>query len=733
MSESAGAAPAAGEGSPATEAADPAGPPAGAPSLADSLRECAVSMRSDLVVTRHLFRGEPSYVLRDPLTFESTRLGIGDYGVVQRLVSGVALGLIFDELVAEGVLDQDEEEHFYSYIVALHKKRLLRLPIADDKALYRRHREALARQQRSLITAPLFHKRTLWNPDPFLERTERYVAPVFTRTAFGIWLAVLAVAGWIAVANWGELSAPLGQVLLLQNLPLLWIGLIGLKVVHEFGHAYACRFWGGAVPEMGVNLIVLTPLPYVDASAAWSFQKKWHRIMVSLAGMYVELFLAALGLIVWSLTEASLLNAFAYNVALLGSVVTIAFNLNPLMRFDGYYVASDLLEIPNLRARSSAFAGDQLKRLFLGTEAAVVETGRRLRALLLTYGVSAAIYKITLVLGISTAIASKYFTIGVAIGLGYIGMEVYKVGKKLISLLFLCQSTSHVRNRAVAVGVVGLGLLPLGVVSAPLPAWFTAPAVMTSERLAEVYVEVPGNLVETAVRAGDWVEAGAGLVAIEAPEEDLRTAEATAELAQLDLRLAAARDVDPAEVVRLEQERTYLVRDLEWRSERAARREPVAPQAGLVTWTLDPHDTGAHLVVGTPVARIASGRRVVRAILRDEQLARGRPEVGERVRFRPSAWTGQELEGRVTAVEPLALAALREESLTHLGGGEVAVDPATGAPLVPHFMVTAIIDTEVARRLPDGALGRMWLPARSESVGVWMRRNLQRFLDRLRG
>ncbi|QDU68543.1 hypothetical protein [Engelhardtia mirabilis] len=711
-----------------TEAAAP-----GPPTLADSLRECVVAARSDLVVTRHLFRGEPCYVLRDPLTFESTRLGVGDYGVVQRLVSGVALGDIFESLAGDGTLEQDDEEHFYAFIVSLHRKRLLRLPIADDKALFRRHRQALARRQRSLISAPLFHKRSLWNPDPFLERTERYVAPVFTRTAFGIWLAVLAVAGWIAAANWSELSAPLGQVLLLQNLPLLWIGLIGLKVVHEFGHAYACRFWGGAVPEMGVNLIVLTPLPYVDASAAWSFHKKSHRLMVSLAGMYVELFLAAIGLIVWSMTEASLTNAFAYNVALLGSVVTVAFNLNPLMRFDGYYVASDLLEIPNLRARAGAYTGDLIKRLFLGTEAAVVERGRRLRALLVTYGVSAAIYKITLVLGISTAIASKYFTIGVAIGLTYIGMEVFKLGRKLISLLFLCQSTQHVRNRAVAVGVVGLGLMPLGVVAAPLPAWFTAPAIMTSERVAEVYVEVPGTLVETTARVGDWVEAGATLATIEAPEEDLRMAESAAELAQLDLRLAAARDVDPAQALRLQRERDYLVSDFGWRVERAARRTPVASQAGRVVEVVDPRTSGTFLRVGTPIARIASGRRVVRALLRDEQLARGRPEVGERVRFRPSAWPGGELEGRVTAVEPLAMAALGEVSLTHLGGGEIAVDPVTGVPLVPHFTVTAILDDEAAARLPDRALGRLWLPARAETVGVWMRRNVQRFLDRLRG
>ncbi len=137
------------------------------------------------------------------------------------------------------------------------------------------------------------------------------------------------------------------------NLVLLYLGLIFIKTVHEFGHAIFCRKYGGEVHVMGVMLMIFTPMPYVDATSSWSFRERYKRVLVGAAGMIVELFVAALATFVWAKTAPGTLHSLAYNMMFVASVSTLIFNINPLLRFDGYYILSDLIEIPNLNQRAT--------------------------------------------------------------------------------------------------------------------------------------------------------------------------------------------------------------------------------------------------------------------------------------------------------------------------------------------------------------------------------------------
>ena len=134
---------------------------------------------------------------------------------------------------------------------------------------------------------------------------------------------------------------------------LLYAALVGIKAIHEFGHAYVCRKFGGEVHVMGVLLMIFTPVPYVDTSSSWGFRNRWQRVAVGSAGMIAEVFVAALATFVWAKSGPGLVHSLCYNVMFVASVSTVIFNANPLLRFDGYYILSDLLEIPNLSQRSS--------------------------------------------------------------------------------------------------------------------------------------------------------------------------------------------------------------------------------------------------------------------------------------------------------------------------------------------------------------------------------------------
>ena len=160
----------------------------------------------------------------------------------------------------------------------------------------------------------------------------------------------------LAGVHWPELSENLAdRVLAVENLLVMWLCFPVVKFLHELGHAYAVKNGGGEVHEMGIMLLVFTPVPYVDASAASGFRSKWRRALVGAAGMLTEILIAAVFIVVWVAAEPGWLRAIAFNVGLSAGVSTVIFNANPLLRFDGYYILSDLIEVPNLGARGNQY------------------------------------------------------------------------------------------------------------------------------------------------------------------------------------------------------------------------------------------------------------------------------------------------------------------------------------------------------------------------------------------
>ena len=159
-------------------------------------------------------------------------------------------------------------------------------------------------------------------------------------------------------------------MLALENVFLLWLVYPVIKTIHEFSHAYTVKHWGGEVHEMGVMFLVFVPIPYMDASSSAAFNARYKRVMVGAAGILAELLLAATAMIVWANVEPGVVRAVAFNVMIIAGVSTILFNGNPLLRFDAYYVLSDLIEIPNLAMRSNNYIIYLLQKYLLNLEGA---------------------------------------------------------------------------------------------------------------------------------------------------------------------------------------------------------------------------------------------------------------------------------------------------------------------------------------------------------------------------
>src|SRR5262249_38846026 len=234
----------------------------------------------------------------------------------------------------------------------------------------RGEREERARHFRSFAN-PMAIRIPLLDPDRLLNRCRGLLRLIWSGWGALVWVAVVLPAFVLIWPHWPELTHNFSdRVLAVDNLVTLYLVFPVIKALHEMGHASATKAGGGEVHDLGIIFLVLLPVPYVDASAASVFRSKYRRAVVGAAGMGVELFVAAIAFYLWLLIEPGLLRATLFNVMMIASVSTVLFNGNPLLRYDAYYILVDLIEIPNLAARSARYWRYLIERYILGVHEA---------------------------------------------------------------------------------------------------------------------------------------------------------------------------------------------------------------------------------------------------------------------------------------------------------------------------------------------------------------------------
>lgn len=713
-----------------TEVAEDAAP--AAPSMADRLAEVCIELRSDLEVSRHVFRGVPHYVLRDPVSFGSHSFTLSDYRILTHLRGDRTLGETVEEMLADETLREEEIEHFYQFIFSLHKLGLLHLPISDEKTLYDRHLSRLKAKRAQLAKSLLFFRIPLVDPNAFLERTMTYVRPIFTKTAFALWFALVALASVVVLRNWAEFTEPVGNIFSNENLPLLWITLIGLKLFHELGHAYATKAFGGHVPEMGLFFMIFTPCAYVDASAAWGFSKKRERILVCMAGMYVELFIAALCLLAWSVMAPGLWRSVMHNAVMLASVITIGFNINPLMRYDGYYALSDAIEVPNLRARAQEEGTAILKRLLLGVRTQSRQISKSLRSFLVAFGIAGGIYKVTLVMGISATIAIQFPVIGLLMGGLYLLSEVYGILKRSIPYLWRSEETAPVRAKAMGLSVLMLGGLPAALMGIPAPHSVSTMAVLSGEEEIFLRANASGFVAALPLQEGQEVEEGQEVLRLEDPGALARLEEVRARLDAAKMALAHSRSLDPALAHKDELQVRQLEDEVASRQAELDRLAVVAPTPGILTQRIDADSLGKFVKRGEALATVVGGRSVVRALLTEEDIAATRPSPGQAVEFRSLASPDELVMGRVLHVAPAGRREFDQSFAQFLDPVDYSVNPATGMAARSLFEIEVEVDaTQSNSSVVQGLRGKLRIPAAAEPLGARLLRKARTFLLRL--
>ncbi len=319
-------------------------------------------LRPQVQTSRQIYRGQQWYVVQDHTNNAFFRISLPAYRFLaildgQRTVDEAWQAC--NETMGDDALTQGE---VIQLLGQLYTSNLLQADVPPDAhLLFARYQQRRQREVQNYLMSILFARIPLWDPDALLNRWLPVLGWIFSRWGIAIWAALFGYAIYEITALPGfaeKLAAGPSTVFNPSNIPLLYTCFALIKFCHEMGHAISCKKFGveqgtgGEVHVMGIMLFFFSPIPYVDASSSWSLKSKWKRIVVGAGGMWVELAIAAVAAIVWARTGESTLHQVCYNVMFIASVSTIIFNANPLLRYDGYYMLSDLLEIPNLMQRS---------------------------------------------------------------------------------------------------------------------------------------------------------------------------------------------------------------------------------------------------------------------------------------------------------------------------------------------------------------------------------------------
>jgi len=635
-------------------------------------------IRSHARFHRHHYRGQLWYVLQDHSTERCHRLTPVAYHLAGLMNGERTTQEIWEAATARLGDEGPTQDETIRLLGLLHFADVLRCDASPDTVeLFRRCQRRDRAEGWRRFANPLSLRFSLFDPDDFLERWLPTVRPLFSWAGALVWFGVVFGAALLAAANWGELSeGSVAEILGPRNLLVLWIAYPIVKGLHEFGHAFATKVWGGEVHDMGVMFLVLVPVPCVDASSSSAFPEKRKRMLVGAAGMMVELLLASLAFFVWLAAEPGLLRWIAYDVMLIGGVSTLLFNGNPLLKFDGYYVLADAIEIPNLDSRSTQYLSYLVMHHLFGLERVRYPVSARgEEAWFVGYGVTAFLYRLLIVFGIALFISKKFFVIGVLLALLSVGMRVVVPLLRHVAFVLTSPRLAEKRPRAIATSA-GLTLAVAGFLFLfPMPSLTRAEGVVWPPEGAEVRARAEGMVLRLLVEPNAVVEPGDPLVLTRDASLEAHVAVLQAQLRELRARHHAERTTDQVKAqITLEEIATAaaaLARAQEQMGDVVVRSPAhgsfLAPRARDLAGRFVKQGDLIGYVVGPT---IATARVVVPQS--DIALVRDRTEA---VEVRLSRRVGETFPAVISRQVPAAGDRLPSRALGTAGGGRVPVDP----------------------------------------------------------
>jgi putative peptide zinc metalloprotease protein len=641
-------------------------------------------LRPHVQITRQHYRGRRWHIAHDPASNQFYRLSPVGYEFVGLLDGKRTVEEVWDVSLGNHGDAAPTQQEVIELLGQMYSSNLLAIDAAPEtEQLLSRGRERTKRRIAQQAIGLMYFRLRLFNPDRYLSFLEPMLRPLINKWGFLLWAAWLVYCIVSIIPHWEAVQAMFRDATAPTNLAWLTVIFIAIKFIHETGHGVICKRFGGQVPEFGVMLLVLLPSPYVDASSAWSFPSKWQRMAVGAGGMIFELAIAGAAVHLFIHAPDAQIKQLAFNAMLTASISTVFFNANPLMRFDGYYILSDLLEVPNLMQRSNRMLMHLAQKFIYRVENLRAPTSDPTeRVILVVFGILAVAYRIFLFFTITLYVLGQFFAVGLVLAVWSAAAWFLIPIGKFVHWLASSPQLAEFRARAIAtsLGLLGAAWVCLGMIRAPDHR--RASGVVESVQRSGVFFGANSEVVEVHKRLGDRVNKGDVIARCEAPTLESGLALARAQLAEAEAkeREYTASDPGAAQVARkmIEMHEVTVAKMLELISELEVR----SPQDGVLVAGVgggDPGDyAGAFVRRGQMLCEVVDAENIRIAATVDTARARPLMELPVdqvSVEFRSVARPYEVVRGGGVRVIPAGTKKAPHAALTFQGGGTLENDP----------------------------------------------------------
>ena len=678
----------------------------------------------NITIHKHHYRGMPWLIIADQKNESYFRCS----GNVEQF-----LNLLDGSRSVEQALDQSAGPGFSSLQqqdVILLIANLKSAGLLEDGVVGNDDHSAL-KPKPSRWRNPFALKFPLLDPDHFLQRTAYLFKPLFSPLALVIWACLVVVALATVALHWHSLVEH-GAARFADPQNLLWYWLLYplVKALHEFGHAYATRLWGGAVHEIGIMLLVFFPVPYVDSSTSHQFSSKHRRLVVCASGIMVEVLLAAIALLVWVNSDHGLVHDLAFDIFIIGGISTLLFNANPLLRFDGYYLLSELIEIPNLGTRSDQYLAYLFKHYLLGMpdqRSPVTAPGEK--KWLVTYGILARIYRVFITLFIAFWVASKFLVVGTLLALWAImGQIILPFARGFYRLVPQVLKVDRFL-RFTTIMVVFWVLLLSGLFIPISHSTYTQGVVSLPEN-AFIRAGADGLVARVQLADGEAVNKDRAILQLENLELEARRQSLQARLVETQARQQQVflRDRSRADVLKTQV--SAIEADIKDVEEQLDNLRVVSTAAGVVSLPMADDLLGRYVKRGDVIGYV-TGQSEVSALVaipqRDIDVVRqGMSAIEVRLSSQPTETLAAEFLREL----PQATDRLPNRILGSAAGGAVATDArdASGTQLLSNIF---LVEIALPLEMPGNYLGQrihVRFVHQDESIGNRLVRRLNQFL-----
>lgn len=635
-------------------------------------------LRNHAQIHRHVYRGGVWYVLQDHVNGRFHRFTPVANLIISLMDGSRTMQEIWNLASIQLGNDVPSQEEIIKLMSDLHRADVLQSDAPPDiREQHERRGKNLKQKIKQYVGNPMSLRFPLFDPDLVLMRMMPIARPLFGWFGAALWCGTVIAAIVLAAMHWKAFSdGMLDRVFSVENVLLMWLLFPLVKILHELGHAFAIKARGGEVHEMGVMLLLLMPIPYVDASAASAFEDKKWRMLVGAAGILTELFIAAVAMIVWVFLEPGTDRAIAYNIILITGISTLLFNGNPFLRYDGYYILSDYLEIPNLGQRSNEYLGYLINRYLFSVNqvhSPVVADGER--RWFVFYSIASFFYRMFMMLTIVLLVASKFFVFGVMMAIWSIfNMLVQPVAKK-IGYLFNSPKLHLRRVRALSVsaGVVLVTLLVLFWL--PAPCFTRSEGVVWARDEAQVRANVDGFITHVMAVPGKTVKKGDLLIQCEDPELIARLAVLQAELAGLEAKYNAAMAINRVQADILLQQMAHARVAVDLAQKKLSEIEVRSPSNGTFVIADVQNMAGRFVQRGELLGYVTDdGPTTVRVVIPQAIADKVRKDSRD-VEVRSVDQPSSVISAQILREVPAATNQLPSMTLSLQGGGKIGLDP----------------------------------------------------------